>query len=540
MTISRTIRKRLRRYALFCLMAATTASVVDTSQRSFAGETHDSSDLCGWIEELSDATVDQPDAIGSEKATPIAAPQFLAVEFNKTLSIDTCSYDAWLAQAIKTESFNTLVETPDEDLAEVASEVPEATPEADASPASVALDGEANTPPATPSRTSSQFNATIATIAAAASAGNPIPFGQWTEPFAMIGPDASHTTKQIAAFQAWFDQGKRLATEFVPVVDFDGEIASPAIQAIAEKELAKPNAVTQQKQVDVEAADENPLVGSSPFIVTIDEAYLPYDLADSDLDVTPETDVVDVVDVVDSQPTADDPIATPQVVWADGLFSSQRHPFCIRSLVEMREPGWSPLAKSATDVPRRGSEMVLAPTTPLVAEAESDEVAAASDVSAPEADALIASESDISGSADCLLDEVIWQVSVALEDERVTDRWLRPDWIGTKLASLVVSGDRLASRVASELALVWPVDAKPAKPIPGSGAKLLARAEAAEQLPAEGMANPFTPEQLAQADAMFRQWVDVAQGVIGDLSDRFKDVTEVARTRGTQDDSKRR
>ena len=191
----------------------------------------------------------------------------------------------------------------------------------------------------------------------------------------------------------------------------------------------------------------------------------------------------------------------------------------------MRRPGWSPLSKSV-------------PADALSVSQDSPEV---SPEEAPSATAaIVVADPMVVGSADCLLDEWIWNVSVTLEEERVTDEWLRPARIGNRVASLVVSGDRLASRVVSELALVWPAAAQPAKPIPGSGAKLLARAEAAEQLPEKGLAKPFTEPQLAQANAMFWQWVDVAQSVFDDVADHLDDVTEVARNRGTQDDSTRR
>jgi hypothetical protein len=73
----------------------------------------------------------------------------------------------------------------------------------------------------------------------------------------------------------------------------------------------------------------------------------------------------------------------------------------------------------------------------------------------------------------------------------------------------------------------------------------LARAEAATQPVAEqperqDSAESFSPEQLAQASATLRQWVDVAQSVIDDVSKRLVDVTEVARIRGTQNDPTRR
>ena len=588
MTISRSIRKRLRRYALLCLVTASTAGFLETSRTSIAEDTHDSGDLCGWVEDLSRSSFSQQSVAVGKLASQAPTPQFLTVSADDQLTIDTCNFDTWLAGIL-----------PPSESTPSPSEIKPANTPKDIEPESSEL------VKSSASRTSSQFNSTLATIAAAASAGNPIPISQWTEPFAMVGPDGSHTPREIKAFQTWFDNGKAFVAGlgngdfngFIPVVDFDGKVAGPPNDSIAVLDNKPAQPVTVAR----------PLIGSSPVIATIEEAYQPYDLAAEDLAAASQSSEIDANDPEDT-PATEKP-QDRQIVWTDGLYSPSLQPFCIHSLDLMRKPGWSPLAQktisSSEPVAPSAEEEVVAEveqpeppieTETLVADAAVEAPADAepvqeevvAEVEQPEppveaetlvADAAVEAPADAEpmqeevvaeveqaeslelvvanpslpqgeeiveevpgyvGSPDCLLEDVIWQVSVAMEDANVTDRWLRPKRVGKRLASLVVGGDRVATRVASELALVWPANAQPAKPIPGSGAKLLARAEAAEQLPAEGTAKPFTPEQLAQADAMFRQWVGVAQSVLDDLSDRLNDVTEVALHRGTQDDSNRR
>lgn len=529
MTISRNLRKRLRRYALLCLMAATTAGFAETTTPSRAGDTHDSTDLCdpelcGWIEELSQTTFG-PEAIAEKRrSTEILAPQFLTVKFDDELTIDTCNYGDWLAGTIGEQLSDNNPANKSVAQTDAAEQTGESTTKEDVRIAANST-----------SRTASGFNATLATIAAAATAGNPIPFIQWTEPFAMIGPDGSHSPEQIENFQGWFDKSKDFVNQFrldhpgdfVPLVDFDGEIKGPArvpgqiAGGNLEQSESPDDAIlivettptaTDAEVESVEAADEpvvteDPLVGSSPFIATIEEAYASYDLAERDATPVPLEVSGDSTE--------------PELVWTDGLFSPSQQPFCIHSLAIMRRPGWSPLAASTSALP---------PTNETATDLAEPSEAATATVSAP----------SLVGSADCLLDELVWHVSVALEHESVTDEWLHPDRIGQEVASLVVSGDRLATRIATELASAWPAKAGPAKPIPGSGAKLLARAKVAEQPRAEGSTEPVTPQQLAQAGAIVMQWVDVARSVIDDFSDRLNDVTEVARNRGTQDETIRR
>uniref|UniRef100_UPI0035644507 hypothetical protein n=1 Tax=Stieleria sp. TaxID=2795976 RepID=UPI0035644507 len=336
MTISRSLRKRLRRYALLCLVTATTAGFLETSRTSVAEDTHDSSDLRGWVEDLSQSSFSQESVAMGKVASQAPTPQFLTVSAEDQLTIDTCNFDTWLAGIL---------------------------PPAESKPSDAPKNIEPETSDlakSNASRTSSQFNSTLATIAAAASAGNPIPLSQWTEPFAMIGPDGSHTPQEIQAFQAWFDNGKAFVAGlgngdfngFIPVVDFDGEVAGPANESVAVQDSEPAQSVTVAR----------PLIGSSPVIATIEEAYQPYDLAAEDLAAASQSSDVDANDSEDT-PAADKP-QDRQIVWTDGLYSPSLQPFCIHSLDLMRKPGWSPLAQKT-----------ISSTEPVALAAEEDAVA---------------------------------------------------------------------------------------------------------------------------------------------------------------------
>ncbi|MCO8123020.1 hypothetical protein NHH03_14825 [Stieleria sp. TO1_6] len=555
MTITRTIRKRLRRYALLCLVAATTVGGFESSRFSVAADTRHSSplpsDLCGWVEDLSNTEfgpdsaaanpVTQSANVGKNRSTEILVPQFFAITFSEQLSINTCNYDTWLADTLgnanQTASATAVTDLAAADLAagaytaedlpstdphvaEVveAADLPSTEPPANQVAAEILseLDAlaieQANTPAAvsepTPrvttdtrtasSRTGTDFNSVLAVIAASATTGNPIPFGHWTEPFAMIGSAGGDS--QITSFQGWFDESMRMITqadikppvtkpnsiavesvppveslpptEFVPLVDFDGQVDAPAMAVVAQ-------------------ADNSDLLrGSSAVIVSIPEAYLPYDLAERDID--PELDSqVSTDDLPVTPPSAE--TDRPQLVWADGLFSPAEQPFCIRSLAAFREPGWSPLAIDSATADKQAMPAV----------------------------------------DPALVDSA----------ERVLVKWadqLRPQAIGRNVASLVVSSDEVAAHMADGLAQLWPTKPAPPEPKPGSGAKLLARAEAAEQLPQGRMTQPVMEQPLAQASATLMQWVHAAQSVFDEVNFRLSDVIEVARNRGTQHDATRR
>jgi hypothetical protein len=601
MTRSINIRKRLRRYALFCLMAASTASI--PPNWAMGNNTHDSGELCGWVEDLPvDARPQRPihappppivapapDIDFTATSTPAAKSNsaetpcpFLAVNVTHDLTVDTCNYDAWLAaqlanQDIRStaESTETTVESPKPESPESASELP----------------GKTKLATTDISRTSESFNRAIAAIAASATAGNPIVFSHWTEPFAMVGPDGSHTPNEIEAFQAWFEKSRDLARQlgeadltedqpivapvpetlafheppvcYVPVVDFDGIIGGEAASAQAPSAVteAQPSANSDSILALVETstiavAEDSPtcpfespmptkgiktvneshddLVGGSAVIVKVEESYAPYDMAEEDK----LKEIDKLAGDVEPQPDLDDAPA----VWAPGLFEPPNQPFCIRAIAEQpvakfRQPGWSVLANK--------------PAEPIA------EPAAERPIIAPEPESPIELAVDQYGSPDCMLEHWIWTVGSVIEEHRLSDQWLRPQTVGSHVAKLVVSGDDVAKRTANQLAQAWPAQMAPPKPVPaqaapaqaapekqapekqapGAGAKLLARAEAAEQLPKTGSDEPTAEQQLAQAQAMLQQWVGVAQSVFDDVSQQWNDVIEVAQNRGAQDDS---
>ena len=124
---------------------------------------------------------------------------------------------------------------------------------------------------------------------------------------------------------------------------------------------------------------DSSIVGSTAMIFSIEEAYLPYDLA-----------------VRDYQ--------------ADSLFSLAKRPFCIRARIELPE-----FDLAIDDVQPTEPSEVDPPAEPNDAVADSDFV--------------------ISGSADCLLDDWMWRTTLALEPEGSIRKWLQPELVGQQLAA---------------------------------------------------------------------------------------------------------
>lgn len=481
MTRFRTMRRRLKRMALVCFMATATICQSDSLH---AQETHDSGELCGWIEDLSQVVRLTPRPESSPK--PLT-PQFFSITVGEELSITTCNYDTWLSNTLAT----------------------------------------------TRTAESSTLSSADTVRPSSDDTGKSVLIRQWSEPYANVGLNQGDSPEKILAFQSWFDhQGMHperspWPRDYVPVVDFDGELSIVERDGLVLIETTRQTKVPATPvQPSKGSATSNPFIGGSPVIALIPEAYLPYDLAERDRDDVDlvEQNVQSPQNGTDVTPEAED-VPRP-VVWVDGIFAPMGQPFCVRSLVEGHQPNWSPLLTSLSEKQETG-----------------DSEATAGKVGVPESTST--SDVIVTGSPDCWLDEIVWHVNATLEDADVANWKLRPGKIGQRVASLVVSGDRLASRVVGELALVWPAAKPPVAPPPGIGARLLARAKAVERLDAEqpgqsGPAGPLTPEQLAQTRAKLLQWVGVARSVIDDLSLRLTDVAEVARNRGAQDETIRR
>ena len=210
-------------------------------------------------------------------------------------------------------------------------------------------------------------------------------------------------------------------------------------------------------------------------IFSIEEAYLPYDLA-----------------VRDYQ--------------ADSLFSLAKRPFCIRARIELPE---FDLAIDNVQPAEPGDD---------VQPAEPNDVVANSDFV-------------ISGSADCLLDDWMWRTTLALEPEGSIRKWLQPELVGQQLAVAMAKHDQVVFGLAERLASWWPESPQPAG---DAGAQLLARAGAIESLGQQQNADSHNADandhdalanedaqQLVQAAAAIKQWVDTIEVAAATLKSRW-------------------
>lgn len=414
-------------------------------------------------------------------------------------------------------------------------------------------------PIARATRTSVSFAKTIANAATAATASVGLSVEQMTEPLAMVRPQVNETIKSISTIKDWLSlpiQKPSIVTEadtvadevveeigdvtpeivsHVPVVDFDNKIeasepwatdlagATPPVsipnaetiaadeadfavddhcsfenlndEAIDElvEELATDEPIdlaedladdinshndvfgesvlmpVESNQIEKIAVDKDEVapsndmivehrtfVGSAPIIFSIDEAYMPYDLAVRDL----------------------------QTDWWSPL---AKRPFCIRARRELPD----------FELP------VDQDPISLVGEP----------IDLPDA------ETEIASSADCLMEELVWQATLALEKGSEVRNWFRPDNVGHKFASLVVTSNQVVSRLTDRLAQAWPKvkDLSPSE----SGAKLLARAKAIEQSNQAETSEFDQAETLAKATATLKELVVVVQDIASSLSDEI-------------------
>jgi hypothetical protein len=342
-------------------------------------------------------------------------------------------------------------------------------------------------------RTSCSFDQSIAAAAATACATAGISVEQIVEPFAMVGPHVSDSMKRVKEFQQWWQkmiaeaQNVQPATPGPPPESSISEGSPKALdtwrefgESIVERAVEPPFVVEEhidrlalEEPVDVDpwggsvlVADDSefylPLpdppsipdasvaqVGASPVIVSIDDTYWPYDLSARDLRV-----------------------------WS--VFPLVTEPFCIRGRhdTQLSSDSWADLDQATTEriIELSTEESV---DTPLVADQPADVV-----YEAPL----------IEGSADCLLDELVWQVTCAFDEHQDLKVWLRPHGIGQQIAEIAIRASRVAGTATERIAGLWPdappvVEAKPAT----AGQQLLARAgaiEAAEPLAEADVAVP--------------------------------------------------
>ena len=180
-------------------------------------------------------------------------------------------------------------------------------------------------------------------------------------------------------------------------------------------------------------ATANATLGGSGMIVTLSEPYLPYDFAARDLHL-------------DSQS------------WRPALVTPK--PFCLRSHI----------AADADSLmwpdDRKPAELDQRPETDqhLVAARSSDkDQSSAADGSNESPASLTAMEEvaiEISemmqASADCMLDQWLWDIDRALAEDAPLWSSLQPRAVGRQVAQWALSSDRVASEAAATIAAHWP------------------------------------------------------------------------------------
>jgi len=419
----------------------------------------------------------------------------------------------------------------------------------------------------TTTRPLANLDESLAALATAACASAGVSVEQIVEPFAMVGPHFHRSLESVKDFQQWWQSAAEQASEtsavdpdvdqpapqssapaaqvnHVPLVDFDGELAASETATENLASATEPNAAEDIEIAAVadldpsfeddhcwyensndgdiqdeltELAAEEPLdvldnyvgafgpsvlidsvaeiapaieaessiVGSTAMIFSIEEAYLPYDLA-----------------VRDYQ--------------ADSLFSFAKRPFCIRARIELPE-----FDLAIDDAP------AVEPSDDVQA-VEPSEI----DPPAEPNDAVADSEFVNSGSADCLLDDWMWRATLALEPEGSIRKWLQPELVGQQLAAAMATHDQVVFGLAERLASWWPESPQP--PAGDAGAQLLARAGAIEALDQQQNADSHNADanaqdalanedaqQLVQAAAAFKQWVDTIEVAATTLKSRW-------------------
>lgn len=329
-------------------------------------------------------------------------------------------------------------------------------------------------------RTSCTFDQSIAAAAATACATAGISVEQIVEPFAMVGPHVSDSMKRVKEFQEWWQRMIAEAQKNLPAMEeslpdasiVEGtpkalETWSEFGESIVIREVEEPFAVEDQidqlaleEPVDVDpwgasvlVVDDSefyvPLpgppsipdasvtqVGASAVIVSIDDAYWPYDLSARDLRI-----------------------------WS--VFPLVTEPFCIRGRQDtpLSSDSWADLDQA---------------TTERIIELSTDEPVDTPPTANPTAQ-VEQQTPQIESSVDCRLDEFVWKVTCAVDEYQALTVWLRPRGVGRQIAEIAIRASRAAGTATERIAGLWPdtppvVEAKPST----AGQQLLARAGAIE------------------------------------------------------------
>lgn len=323
----------------------------------------------------------------------------------------------------------------------------------------------ASVEPGAATRTSCDFHKTLATIAATATGTSGLSLQQFVEPFAMVGTYRPNSVDQVRAFDFWWETFSTMPLSQSPVASAPQAVPQSDAGSLQSQlnflAMSEPidvahspgdNAVAIDR-ISVKPAKKSTRVGSAAFIVSLDEAYLPYDLSRADL-----------------------------LRWQH--LGTINKPYCLRNAHAgiAVDPMWN-------DHPSESFTIEAAVETKVVS----------------------GNEKWIMSSADCLLDEWIYKVESALDEGATLRQAMRPDAVGAALASLWSNGQNATARLTKVLARVWPeIPAKPA-----AARQLLARAEATESGESteagEQVQSVISDEQLAAMKELVRQWLSIAE-----------------------------
>ncbi|MGI9471606.1 MAG: hypothetical protein ACR2NZ_08760 [Rubripirellula sp.] len=357
----------------------------------------------------------------------------------------------------------------------------------------------------------------IAMLAATACRSAGVSVEQIVEPFVMVGPYLNDSLDSVQAFQTWWDGARDgiypqpdplqaqldaiAAQEPIDVESFGVSILT--FEAISED---APSVLRKVTGIEVKAIDR--LVGSSAIIATVEEDYMPYDLSARDLPL-----------------------------WS--VFPVSTQPFCVRNQIDEFDSAvmWKDFDHVVSNDEAELSssdEVVNATTDPsgdanqesnITLDTAEDELTKLHVNPEPVQDVTdLVSENTpgieaisegktlaYCGSADCLLDDVIWQVESLAAQSSPVRTALAPRSIGRTIASLFSGSTQLFEAAAHRIATRWPETESNPRRSP-SGDRLLARAGAIESsvapedaldseiLPAIGPPMPadFPSSQLAE------------------------------------------
>ncbi|MDE0864944.1 MAG: hypothetical protein OSA98_14220 [Rubripirellula sp.] len=329
---------------------------------------------------------------------------------------------------------------------------------------------------------------------------------QVIEPFAAVGPSLFNSIKAVRILQQWWDSefNDSDAGSGHPSDPIEMQLHELATQEPVDIDSLGPSVLVptnpQRKPESIEVTRIDPLIGSSPIIATIEEDYMPYDLSARDLRL-----------------------------WS--VFPIASHPFCVRgqlednrsarlwddfdnALAQTKSPTTTAMSSNdknsdSTESSSSPSDLTSYPLDSLVTDGKQDK-ANVDNLAAQEPLATMTAESALAtlktpqavplrkaspsvqeiaatrselvtktpflcGSADCLLEELVWKAETITAMDSLRDGSKLSSSIGILLANQTKTASQWLSDRAFRITARWPNPDRD-RDHSRSGAKLLARA----------------------------------------------------------------